>query len=220
LCLEEWSGTCARGCRAWTTLPAMFLREFLRHPLRTGAVGPSSRRLAHQMTLGLPEQGTPVVVELGPGTGAFTGVIQERLAGRGRHLAVELNPRFAEHLEARFPDLEVEVGDAADLPRLQERRGVDGVDLVVSGLPWTLIPAVRQRAILGGASEVLTPEGVFTTFAYVHAMPSGPARRFRRLLEDQFEEVLLGRTIWANLPPALVYHCRRPRVMSHGHSER
>ncbi|MBE1586610.1 phospholipid N-methyltransferase [Nonomuraea angiospora] len=26
----------------------------------------------------------------------------------------------------------------------------------------------------------------------------------------RFDEVVISRTVWANLPPALVYYCRRP----------
>ncbi|MGI5368392.1 hypothetical protein [Streptomyces iakyrus] len=58
-------------------------------------MAPSSRRPATEVTLPVPESGDPVVVELEPVTGAFTGLIQELLGGRGHHLAVEINPRLA-----------------------------------------------------------------------------------------------------------------------------
>ena len=51
---------------------ALFVREFVRSPLRTASIVPSSSRLAEQMVAALPAEGDPVVVELGPGTGAFT----------------------------------------------------------------------------------------------------------------------------------------------------
>ena len=71
---------------------ALFLRQFLRSPITTGAIAPSSRYLAAAVTAPIPERGDPVVVELGPGTGSFTAEIQRRLGGRGRHIAVEINP--------------------------------------------------------------------------------------------------------------------------------
>src|SRR5688572_24736096 len=49
-----------------------FIREYLRHPLRTAAILPSSSSVAREMAA-VPAHGDPVVVELGPGTGAFTG---------------------------------------------------------------------------------------------------------------------------------------------------
>src|SRR5262245_37187554 len=106
----------------------MFLREFLRHPLWTAAVAPSSPRLAEQMIAALPADGDAVVVELGPGTGSFTTAIQDRLSGRGRHIAVELNPAMAAHVSRRCPQVEVVTGAAADLPTILADRGCHGVD--------------------------------------------------------------------------------------------
>ncbi|MER6175257.1 hypothetical protein ABT130_28725, partial [Streptosporangium sp. NPDC001681] len=88
---------------------AAFLREFLRSPFTVGAVAPSGEPLADLITSPISRDGDPLVVELGPGTGAFTGAIQQRLAGRGHHLAIELNQRFADLLAARYPQVDVDV---------------------------------------------------------------------------------------------------------------
>lgn len=67
-----------------------------------------------------------------------------------------------------------------------------------------------QRDVLSEVVAVMPPTGVFTTFAYVHARWAPPARRLLRSLRSRFEEVVISRTVWSNLPPALVYFCRRP----------
>lgn len=188
-----------------------FLREFLRNPLHTGGVVPSSRHLAAEVVIPIPDTGKPVVVELGPGTGALTGAIQERLDGRGHHLAVELNPRFAELIAARFPGVEVINDNAANLPDLVRARGFEQADTIVSGLPWASFPASLQNTLLDAVTATLAPDGAFTTFAYLHALRLQPARRFRKRLCEAFDEVVVGRTVWRNLPPALVYFARRPR---------
>ncbi|MEU9885709.1 methyltransferase domain-containing protein [Sphaerisporangium sp. NPDC051011] len=190
---------------------SVFLREFLRSPAKTGAVAPSSRRLAQVVCAPVPERGDPVVVELGPGTGSFTREIARRLAGRGAQIAVEVNPALAQVLAGAFPELDLVRGDAADLPKFLSERGIDRADVVVSGLPWAVFPDALQRSIIRAVSAALAPGGAFTTFAYVHALWMPPARRFRRLLESEFDEVVASRTIWPNLPPALVYTARRPR---------
>jgi phosphatidylethanolamine/phosphatidyl-N-methylethanolamine N-methyltransferase len=189
---------------------SMFLREFLRRPLTTAAVAPSGRLLAGTVTAPIPATGEPVVVELGPGTGSFTAAIQRRLGGRGRHLAVEINERFAAPLAIRFPRVDVVLGDAAGLREMLDRRGIGRADVVVSGLPWAAFGAGRQDDLLGAVTDVLAPGGVFTTFAYTSTLWAPPAGRLRRALRSRFEEVVAGRTVWANLPPALVYSCRRP----------
>jgi phosphatidylethanolamine/phosphatidyl-N-methylethanolamine N-methyltransferase len=187
-----------------------FLLEFARDPLTVGAVAPSGSALARVATAAVPRTGSPIVVELGPGTGAFTGAIQRRLAGRGRHIAVELNPRFARQLGALHPGVDVVTADAADLAAVLAQRGIGRVDVVVSGLPWAAFAERRQRDLLGAVAAALPPHGVFTTFAYVHTRWFPPARRLLLALRSRFEEVVVSRTEWANVPPALVYYCRRP----------
>ncbi len=187
-----------------------FFREFLRSPLLVGAVAPSGGVLARVITAPVPGIGEPVVVELGPGTGAFTGAIQRRLGGRGRHIAVEINERFAARLAARHPGVEVALADAAGLAGVLGARGIERADVIVSGLPWVAFDENRRGDLLSAVVGGLSEHGAFTTFAYVHARWAQPARRLRRSLEARFDEVVVGRTVWANLPPALVYHCRRP----------
>ncbi|WP_205650709.1 class I SAM-dependent methyltransferase [Actinoplanes solisilvae] len=189
-----------------------FFSEFVRAPLTVGAVAPSSPALARVATAVVPSTGSPVVVELGPGTGAFTGAVQQRLAGRGRHLAVELNPRFAERLAAVYPAVDVINADASTLGPHLEQRGIERIDVVVSGLPWAAFAESHQHDVLSSVVATMAPDAVFTTFAYVHARWAPPARRLRRALESRFDEVVVGRTVWANVPPALVYHCRRPNL--------
>ncbi|MBB5083993.1 class I SAM-dependent methyltransferase [Nonomuraea endophytica] len=172
---------------------------------------PSGKALARQITSPIPAMGQPVVVELGSGTGAFSRAIQERLDGRGRHLALDVNERFTALLAERFTGLDAVTADARDLAAILAERGFGQADAIISGLPWASFRQERQRELLDAVVDALSPEGAFTTFAYIHARQFTPARRFRRLLADRFEEVVLGRTVWANLPPALVYHCRRPQ---------
>ncbi|MET9059335.1 MULTISPECIES: class I SAM-dependent methyltransferase [Streptomyces] len=197
-------------CTREVLKPVSFLREFLRSPLTVGAVAPSGRSLARVVTAPVPSAGDPLVVELGPGTGAFTTAIQGRLAGRGHHLAVEVNEPFARRLAVSHPGVDVARADARDLVSVLAERGLGTADVIVSGLPWAAFSPRDQRDVLAAVISTLRPHGAFTTFAYVHARWTAPARRLMRSLGSRFDEVVVGRTVWDNLPPALVYHCRRP----------
>ena len=187
-----------------------FIREFAKAPTVVASVIPSGKALARQMTSPSPSVGQPVVVELGSGTGAFSRTIQERLNGRGRHIALDINERFTALLTERFAGLDAVTADARHVSAVLAERGLGPADAIVSSLPWASFRHERQRELLDAVVDALSPQGAFTTFAYVHARRFIPARRLRRSLADRFEEVVLGRTVWANLPPALVYHCRRP----------
>lgn len=189
-----------------------FLRAALRSPAAVGAVAPSSAGLAELLASIVPRDGAPVVVELGPGTGAISAAIDRRLPPAGRHLAVELDPDMVAYLRRTRPALEVVPGDARELGALLAARDVTHVDAVISGLPWALFDTATQTAILAEVTRLIGPHGAFTTFAYLHGMPLHTARRFRRMLAATFDEMLISRTVWRNLPPAFGYICRRPTL--------
>jgi phosphatidylethanolamine/phosphatidyl-N-methylethanolamine N-methyltransferase len=190
-----------------------FLTAALRRPATMGAIAPSSPRLGAVLASVVPTRGEPVVVELGPGTGAVSAVIAQKLPPGARHLAVELDPDMVAFLRRTHPELEVVPGNAADLAALLAERGIGSVDAVVCGLPWALFDDATQTALLSEISRVIGDRGAFTTFAYLHGMTLAAARRFRRTLRATFDEVLVTATVWRNLPPAFVYVCRRPRAL-------
>ncbi|WP_019816096.1 class I SAM-dependent methyltransferase [Saccharomonospora saliphila] len=189
---------------------SLFLTAALRRPGLVGAVAPSSGSLGELLTVTVPRRGRPTVVELGAGSGAVSRVVGDRLPAGGRHLAVEIDPELAAHLTDGCPDLTVLCGDAARLRSMLGTVEVSHVDAVVSGLPWSLFTEDTQRRVLEEVSGALAPGGGFSTFAYRHAARLPGARRFRHLLDEYFDEVVVTRTVWRNVPPAQVYVCRRP----------
>ncbi|MFI5911702.1 class I SAM-dependent methyltransferase [Dactylosporangium sp. NPDC051541] len=190
-----------------------FLSAAARNPKVVGAIAPSAGPLCRRLALVVPATRPVTVVELGAGTGVVSDAIGRRLRPGSRHIAVEIDERLAARLRARRPHLEIVVGDAADVGAILTARGIEQVDAVVSGLPWSLIPADRQGRILSDVGRLLGPGAAFTTFAYLHALPLPGARRLRRLLHESFDEVITSRGIWRNTPPALTYVCRRPRQL-------
>jgi len=176
------------------------------------SVAPSSAALAAAMIAPVPRTGDPVVVELGPGTGAFTAALHRRLGDRGRHLAVEINPAMAAALAVRFPRVDVVAAAAADLPAILADRGITAADVVVSGLPWAAYAGPVGGRLVDTIATALDPAGVFTQFTYTWSRWAPPARRQLGRLRSSYDEVLVGRTIWRNLPPALAYIARRPHV--------
>jgi phosphatidylethanolamine/phosphatidyl-N-methylethanolamine N-methyltransferase len=188
---------------------AAFLREFVRRPTQIGAVAPSSDALARAMVDGMDWERARVVVECGPGTGAITPRILERLGPGTRFFAVEVNETCARELKRRHPGLTVHRACVSDLTGICRSAGVSGVDVVISGLPWAAFGDEGQARFLGAIYEALRPGGQFATFAYSHAAGLPAGRRFRGLLARTFSEVERSRSVWRNLPPAFVYRCRK-----------
>ena len=191
-----------------------FFEAFIREPASVGALSPSSRALALAMIRNCDLRNAETVVELGPGTGAFTGPILERIGKCTTFLAMELDPLHARRLKGRFPGVAVYNDSAERMPEYLALHPNPKADYVISGLPWANIPPEAQEKIMDAILASLAPRGVFTTFAYVHARWLPKARRFRRALEQRFERVEISQVIWKNLPPAFVYRCSRAKLHS------
>src|SRR6266571_4168707 len=184
--------------------PSAFSKESIR-PWPNGC---SSSALAQAMLHGCDLRYARTVVEFGAGTGAFTRLILERIGGHTTFLAMELDDKHVRELRQRFPGVHVYRDSAERVQKyLADHRRKKG-DYIISGLPWANMPVNEQERILEAVLYSLTPDGLFTTFAYVHARWLPRARRFRERLEHYFAEVTTSRIVWRNLPPAFVYRCR------------
>jgi phospholipid N-methyltransferase len=185
-----------------------FTREFVRAPWTTASPLPTSSTACDVALAPLPEHGDPVVLELGAGAGATSAVVQRRLGARGRHLAVEVNPRLAAVLARRFPAVEVICDEAVDALADLDARGTR-VDLVFSTLPLSL---AEDRGFLTAAGALLAPGGALSQVQHSWARLLPWAREAEQALHEAFEEVVVSRTVWRNAPPATVTIARRPRL--------
>lgn len=190
----------------------LFARALLRSPHEVGAIAPSSVVLGDRLAAVLPRTDDAVIVELGAGTGAVTARIDARRSPRSTLLAFERNAALADEVRRQVPGAQVIADDARNLRAHLEERSLTTVDAVVCGLPWANFSDQEQSELLGAITDALGPEGVFTTFAYVHALALPSARRFRSALITRFGEVARTRAVLRNLPPAITYVCRTPLI--------
>ena len=186
-----------------------FVREFLRSPSTVGAIWPSSPARARAMVCASGVSGAERVLELGPGSGAFTGEILNSLRESARFLSIEKSPDLARTVAARFPQSRVIEGCATRLRIHLQEENFGKPDAILSGLPWAAFPDALQSAILDEILGSLADGGVFSTFAYFgpHWLKAG--RAFRKRLEASFCDVRRTPVVLSNLPPAFVYYCRR-----------
>lgn len=180
-----------------------FLRRWLRNPKAVGAVVPSGRSLASAMAAEIDLQAPGTVVELGGGTGNITAALLKAGVAAGDLTVVERDPALAGVLAARFPEVRVLQGDAAELRRLLRRAGIGPVKAVVSGLPLLAMPDRVCLRIIAEAMESLTDGGVLVQFTYGLASPVS-----RRILARL--GLVAQRAAWVvdNLPPASVWRYR------------
>ncbi len=182
----------------------LFFSRWLRNPLRTGAIVPSSAELAQLMAAQVDPRRCDAVVELGGGTGAITNALLDTGVPAEQLIVVEKDPELHQLLAARFPGVRVLRADATRLALHLRRCGLNSVGTVVSSLPLLSMSEQRQRLILKQAFKLLEANGAFVQFTYGIGSPIALAK----LTEWTIEARLIGRA-WRNVPPASVWRLVR-----------
>jgi len=186
-----------------------FYRNYFNNFHQTGAIAPSGPNLSKHIVKSAGVKEDSHVMELGPGTGAFTRDLEQTLGPKGKYLGIEINASFHSHLQEVHPELHFEQapGQDFDFSSWTEKHGQ--FDVIVSGLPWAKFPEELQRSLLDNVIPNLKDGGTFVTFAYTGVHLLKPAKRFRRLLDDYFSEVHRTHSVLLNFPPAFVFVAKK-----------
>ena len=187
---------------------AEFLTEFIHNPLGTGSLLPSSSYLARMMVQQAGLEGAEAVLEYGPGTGVFTHYILRELNPHSKFAAIEINPRFAAIFRAEHPGVPLFEDSVENVHAICKSMEIAAVDCVISGLPWAFFPKSVQVMFLDQMMKVLKPGGTFVSFGYLHSLALPTGRHLAALFPTYFTTVSRS-IVWFNLPPALIYRCRR-----------
>jgi phosphatidylethanolamine/phosphatidyl-N-methylethanolamine N-methyltransferase len=180
----------------------MFIREFIRHSRKIGAIAPSSKFMAIKMLHSIDLKTADVVVELGAGTGIITHKILEKLNKHAVLSVFETNNYFFESLKNKITDNRVIlIHDSAE--KIMEYLitfGFSKVDYIISSLPLSSIPEVVKTKIVRNIHEALTAKGTYVQLQYSLFMLSHLKVKFREI-SISFESL--------NLPPAFVLSCTK-----------
>ena len=175
-----------------------FLVGFIKHPRMVGSVIPSSKVLIDKMLDPVDWANTKLFVEYGPGVGTFTQHILERLAPDATLLTIDTNPDFTAYLNGKFTDsrLAAVTGSAANVRKLMADHGFEKADFILSGLPFSTLPAGVGPKIAKETAEALRPDGAFLVYQFSPKVRQFIAPYFTRI-DKGFE--------WRNVPPATLF---------------
>ena len=175
-----------------------FLRGFLKHPVMVGSVIPSSKILIDKMLEPVDWPNTKLFIEYGPGVGTFTQHILDRLAPDATLLTIDTNPDFTSYLNSKFMDsrLEAVTGSAASVRKIMAERGFAEADYILSGLPFSTLPAGVGPAIAAETAAARRPGGAFLVYQF--------SPKVRQYIAPHFERIDKGFE-WINIPPATLF---------------
>lgn len=208
----------------------VFLQQFCRRFETTGAILPSSRFLASELAGGIRWRKAHLrrplrILEVGPGTGPATEEIARLMGPEDTLDLVEVNEQFARFLSQRVAT-EAVFAPVRDRIQIYARaiehhvKVAGAYDILVSGLPFNNFSAELVSDILEAFDE-LSADGCHWSFFEYYALRSiklrfvsGPERQrllaIDRLLQERLRDREDRQIVWANIPPALVRHSRRP----------
>lgn len=180
----------------------LFARQFLSTPRTVGAIAPSSRFLARKMVNQIDFTSARCIVEIGPGTGVFTELLIKRRSEHCQVILIETNEEFVRQLNDRYGHLDnVQIihdsGEKINLYKM--KYGIEHIDYIVSGIPFSSLPAQVSTNILATVNKALTADGRFILFQY--------SLMKIKTITAWFDITFIERS-WANLPPAYVFTCR------------
>ena len=175
-----------------------FLRGFIKHPVMVGSIIPSSRAMVDKMLAPVDWANCRLFVEYGPGVGTFTEHVLRRMAPDATLIAIDTNADFVRYLRGKFTDSRLfpVTGSAADVHQIIADCGFEHADYILSGLPFSTLPAGIGPAIAAQTHETLRPGGAFLVYQF-----KAKARDF---MAPHFERIDRGFE-WINIPPCHLF---------------
>jgi phospholipid N-methyltransferase len=179
----------------------LFALNFFRHPMMLGSIVPSSRFLIRQLLEPVDWGQARVIVEYGPGVGVITTEVLRRMGPDSILIAIETNPDFVSYLRDSIKDerLHVVEGSAESVDEILRRYGQSNASYVISGIPFSTIPAPVRERILLKTCEVLKPGGSFLVYQFSSRVLQDLQRIFR-YVRRKFEPL--------NVLPAHLFFCQ------------
>lgn len=176
----------------------MFLKGFVKHPVMVGSIIPSSRTLIDHMLSRVNWDEVDLFVEYGPGVGTYCRPVLERMKGDATLIAIDTNPDFIDYLENDIADSRFKpvLGSAADVEDIIRAHGFDHADQILSGLPFSTLPAGVGPAIASATYRALRPGGTFLVYQF--------RKKARDFLEPHFAKIDDGFE-WVNIPPCFLF---------------
>jgi phospholipid N-methyltransferase len=179
----------------------LFGRNFLKHPKMLGSLIPSSRFLVNHVLAEIDWNRARVFLEYGPGVGTFTTEILRRMRSDAVLVALETNADFVRFLRGKVRDERLHVihGSAADAAAALAHLKLSQADYVISGIPYTTMPAELRDRILRTTHSLLDPNGAFLVYQFTRAVLPYLLQVFGSVHQD-FEPL--------NVMPARLFFCR------------
>lgn len=188
-----------------------FFKEAVKNYKTSGTVTPSSKYLAKKMLKEINFSAAKVIIELGPGNGAITNTILNRIEPNTILICFEINDAFYKELKKiKHPQLIIIKASAENMREEIIKLGYDEVNYIISSLPLTIIPKEVSHNILLESYLLLNNNGLFIQYQY--------SLTYYKKLKDVFGNNIQLNFEPLNFPPAFIYNCIKNSILAGEHT--
>lgn len=134
------------------------------------SVTPTAANVVHYVCQQIDAHQRQVVIEYGPGTGVFTEGLLQRLSANSTLIVIEQNQQFVDLLHQKFNDsrLHIYQGSAEHVNQFITKQQIKEADYILSGIPFSMIPANARKQIIAETYETLIINGKFITYQTIY----------------------------------------------------
>lgn len=180
----------------------LFFSTFIKYPKEIGSVIPSSKFLISEILKNIDFKNAKYIVEYGSGTGCITAEILKRARSDAKILCFETNKEFCSFLMESIKDKRlIVINDGAEnIKKHLKKFGIEKVDFIVSGVPFSTLPINKKYIIIKETKNTLKSNGKFVVYQFL--------TNFRKYLYHYFSKIST-KFIPLNIPPCFVYVCEK-----------
>lgn len=176
-----------------------YLRQFIKDK-NVASLIPTSQFAVKRAFKNINMNGYKVIVEYGPGEGAFTRRMLDRMAPDAHLIAIETNEQMVKALKRINDKRLIVVNDSAEnIQMILQDNGFDRADCVVSGIPFTFLKRRQRENIVKNTREALSSRGIFIVYQNSYYAV--------KYLEKEFDEIARDFEP-RNIPPLFIMRCK------------
>lgn len=172
------------------------------------SIAPTAPFNARQIVSSIDFAKARILIEYGPGDGALTRYLLEKMHPDARLVIIETNDHFVAALQSRFSDprLTIVHDSAENAGDICRHLGISSADYIVSGIPYSLISDSARDDIMRESARLLAKDGKLIIYQALTAISA------RRAIKNTVRKYFLtgrNRTYFLNLPPLYVFEAER-----------
>lgn len=169
-----------------------------------GTVVRSGPAMCRKMVQNIHSETDLFIIELGAGDGVITKYILSKMAENAKLFVFEINPELCEVISDIQDSRMVLINDGAQNMSIHlQKHGIEKVDIIISALPFLVIPDDLTQEILQLCKSTLKSGGYFIQMHYIKSIS--------KMYKSIFGNVHTS-YVPLNIPPGYVFACKNVAI--------